>query len=260
MLGAKQIEWLKADLARQQGRRADRRADPPAVVRAASAMGLGDARRHGGDRRADAVPQRDGVLRAYPPRAPPSDRAYRAPCGQSGDVPAVAGRDGAEQDPAAVGSGAALARAWGFAACTPARREPRRSCASSRSPEAGRGAPGSPVGLRAGGRGGMRARRLPGRLGCRRRHSAHPLKATQVRVQREGDSACARDAGDPRAQHAGFRARLLGAGFPRPGGPRAGQDRGADVHARPGRPFRFPVRQLLRRGPRPDDRVLVVTD
>ncbi len=131
--GAKQIEWLKADLARQKP-------DAPIVVLthrplfpAAAAVGLGDARRHGGGRRVAAVPERDRVLRPHPPRAPPQDRAHRAPRGEGGDVPAVAGGHRAAEDAAAVGSAPGRTRGSASAASRRALRGLRPGCASCRS-------------------------------------------------------------------------------------------------------------------------------
>jgi 3',5'-cyclic AMP phosphodiesterase CpdA len=47
-LGEKQIEWLSA-ISRRQGRTTHRRVDAPSALPVAAAMGLGDARRHGGE-------------------------------------------------------------------------------------------------------------------------------------------------------------------------------------------------------------------
>jgi hypothetical protein len=74
-LGDEQLAWLAADLKQ-------RKTDDRIVV-------LDDRRRRQGDRSADAVHQRRGVLRPHPPGEPPHDRPHRPSCGEVADLPAA---------------------------------------------------------------------------------------------------------------------------------------------------------------------------
>ena len=71
MLGEAQLDWLRG---RPRGayerRSADRGADPPAACSRSTRSGTGRPATARGDRPADAVSQRDRVLRPHPPRAP----------------------------------------------------------------------------------------------------------------------------------------------------------------------------------------------
>ena len=166
---------------------ADRRAHAPAAVRPGARVGLGDARRRAGDRAADAVRERDRVLRPHPPGAPPHDRPHRAPLGEVADLPAAGARLAAQARAAAVGSRARRTRAWAFA-----RSRPRRPAAPSRS-SSSRWCAHEP----AASKGQTAAAGACSRAGRRRRRCARRWCAPARAVSRRPNASGDRDDGAP---------------------------------------------------------------
>ena len=141
---------------------------------------------------ADAVSQRHGVLRPHPPRAPPPHRAYRAPRGDGGDVPAVAGRHGAAEDAAAVGCRRSPTRDSASAPCTraPGAAPQLREMPIAR--ERAACAPGTAARDRRGAAAGWLAAAAP----ARRRQRASRCAATKFEFERDGDPGAQGQAGD----------------------------------------------------------------
>ena len=101
-LGDEQLAWLAADLKQ-------RKTDDRIVVLTHRPLfdlvpnwDWTTRRRRQGDRAADALPERHGVLRPHPPGASSHDRPHRPSCGQVADLPAAGARLAAEASAAAA--------------------------------------------------------------------------------------------------------------------------------------------------------------